>query len=84
MTSTRVVPVDVHVSRGMVYVDRGESSYRFDLRRAETKVEMVGQPGDADWAVHFPRRGMDSFVVNGSMVDAAEFTRQLREYRPSL
>ena len=81
---TKVVPVEVSVVRGMVYVQQGESSYRFDLRKPETAVDMVGQPGDAGWAVHFGRRGLDPFVVDASMVDAAEFVRQLREYRPAL
>lgn len=78
---TRVVPVEVSFSRGTVYIQQGESSYRFDLTRPETSVDMVGQPGDAGWAVHFGRRGLDPFVIDGSMVDAAEFTRQLREHR---
>lgn len=81
---TKVVPVEVSVVRGMVYVQQGESSYRFDLRRPETSVDMVGQPGNPVWAVHFGRRGLDPFVVDGSMVDAGEFARQLREYRPEL
>lgn len=81
---TKVVPVEVSVVRGMVYVQHGESSYRFDLRKPETSVDMVGQPGDSGWAVHFGRRGLDPFVVDGSMVDAAEFVRQMREYRADL
>lgn len=81
---TRVVPVEVSVVRGMVYIQQGESSYRFDLRKPETSVEMVSQPGDAGWTIRFGRRGLDPFVVDASMVDGAEFTRQLREYRPDL
>lgn len=81
---TRVVPVEVSVVRGMVYIQQGESSYRFDLRKPETSVDMVAQPGDAGWTIHFGRRGLDPFVIDGSMVDATEFTRQLREYRPEL
>ena len=81
---TRVVPVEVSVTRGLVHIQQGESSHRFDLRRPETSVEMVGQPGDSGWAVHFLRRGMEPFVVDASMVDPVEFTRQLREHRPGL
>lgn len=81
---SRVVPVEVSVVRGMVYIQQGESSYRFDLRKPETAVDMVGRPGDAGWTVHFGRRGLDPFVVDASMVDAAEFTRQLREHRPEI
>ncbi len=81
---THVVPIEVSVVRGMVYVEQGETSHRFDLRKPETVVEMVGRPGDAGWSVRFPRRGMEAFVIDGSMVDAGEFVRQLREHRPDL
>lgn len=82
--NARVVPVEISVVRGMVYIQQGESSYRFDLRKPETAVDLVGRPGDANWTVHFGRRGLDPFVVDASMVDAVEFTRQLREHRPDL
>jgi len=81
---TRVVPVEVSVVRGIVYVEQGETTYRFDLRKPGTQVEVSGRPGESGWAVRFPRRNLDPFVVDGSMVDAADFTRQLREYRPEL
>jgi hypothetical protein len=81
---TRVVPVDVSVVRGIVYVEQGESSYRFDLRKPETKVEMLGRPGDPGWSVTFPRRHLEPFVVDASMVDPHEFVAKLREYRPEL
>ncbi len=81
---TKVVPVEVSVVRGMVYVQQGESSHRFDLRKPETAVDMVGRPGDSGWAVHFGRRGMDPFVIDASMVDPDHFARQLREYRPEI
>lgn len=81
---TRVPRIDVHVTRGVVYIDKGDSSYRFDLRNAGTRVDMVRQPGDPSWAVHFHRKGMDDFVVDSTMVDAHEFARQLREHRPDL
>ncbi|GAA1503788.1 hypothetical protein [Nocardioides humi] len=81
---TRVVPVEVSVVRGIVYVEQGESTHRFDLRKPGTPVEMVGRPGEAGWAVRFGRKGLDPFVIDGSMVDAEEFVRQLREYRPHL
>ena len=79
---TRVVPVEVSFVRGMVYIQQGETSYRFDLRKPETSVDMVGQPGQAGWAVHFGRRGLDPFVLDATMVDPVEFTRRLRELRP--
>lgn len=79
---TRVVPVEVSFVRGMVYIQQGETSYRFDLRKPETSVDMVGRPGQAGWAVHFERRGLDPFVLDATMVDSVEFTRRLREFRP--
>lgn len=81
---TRVVPVEVSFVRGMVYIQQGETSYRFDLRKPETSVEMVGVPGDPGWTVHFARRGLEPFVLDASMVDSAEFTRRLREVRPDI
>lgn len=81
---TRVVPVEVSVVRGIVYVEQGESTHRFDLRKPETRVEVQGRPGDSGWAVRFPRRHLDPFVVDASMVDPHEFLQQLREYRPDL
>ena len=76
--------MEVHVARGIVYAEHGETSYRFDLRRPETQVEMVGRPGDAHWAVRFPRRHLEPFVIDGSMVNAEEFVEKLREFRPDL
>ena len=80
----RVQPIEVHFARGIVYAERGETSYRFDLRRPETQVEMVGRPGDSDWAVRFPRRHLEPFVIDASMVEAEEFVEKLREFRPDL
>ncbi|GAA3530369.1 hypothetical protein [Nocardioides daeguensis] len=81
---TRVVPVEVSVVRGVVYVEQGESTHRFDVRRPETAVEVIGRPGEPGWAVRFPRKALEPFVIDGSMVDAEEFLRQLREHRPEL
>ena len=81
---SRVQPIEIHVARGIVYAEQGETSYRFDLRRPETQVEMVGRPGDSHWVVRFPRRHLEPFVIDGSMVDAEEFVEKLREFRPDL
>lgn len=81
---TRVVRTQVSITRGMVYIDRGGSSYRFDLRSEATGVEVAGRPGDPDWQVRFLRRSMDPFTVDRTMVDPHEFTRQLRTWRPEL
>jgi hypothetical protein len=81
---TRVMGVDINVNHGVVYIDKGETKYRFDLRHDGTLVDMVGKPGDSYWQVQFHRKGMDDFVVDSGMVDPQEFVRQLRQYRPDL
>lgn len=81
---TRVEPVEVSVVRGMIYVTKGESTHRFDLRSASTEVEQVGRPGDADWQLRIPRKGLDPFVIDASMVDPEDFVAQLRQWRPEL
>ncbi|KAA1421492.1 hypothetical protein F0U44_04165 [Nocardioides humilatus] len=81
---TRIQGVEVSISNGVVYIEKGESSYRFDVRNEGTKLEMQGSPGDSYWQVRFYRKGMDPFVVDTDMVDAEEFVRQLREWRPQL
>jgi hypothetical protein len=83
-TRARPQPVEVSVTRGIVYAEHKGTTYRFDLNSEATHVEMVGQPGDAYWQVKFLRRNMDPFVVDTDMVDPASFVAQLREYRPSL
>lgn len=81
---TRVETVEVSVNRGIVYIDQGDTSHRFDIRGAKSTVEMQGQPGDSGWQVRFLRRGMDPFVVDSSMVDPHDFVRQLHQFRPEL
>ena len=81
---TRVSGVEIDISSGVVHIRQGETSYRFDLRNEGTHLDMDGQPGDSYWQVRFHRRGLDDFVVDDDMVDAAEFVRRLREYRPEL
>ena len=81
---TRVMATQVSMSNGVVYIEKGETSYRFDVKHQGTLIGMVGQPGDNYWQVQFHRKGMDDFVIDADMVDAEEFVRQLREYRPNL
>lgn len=82
--STKVEPIEVSVVRGLVYVKKGDSTHRFDVRSASTQVEQVGTPGDPGWELRFARRGMDPFVITASMVDAPDFVAQLRQWRPEL
>ncbi len=81
---TRVPPIQVTITNGVVYAEHRGTSYRFDLRNDSTRVEMVGGPGDSYWQVKFLRRHMEPFVVDSDMVDPGVFVRQLREYRPAL
>jgi hypothetical protein len=81
---TRVDPVEVSVVRGLVYVKKGEDTHRFDVRNPATQVQQVGLPGQPGWKVEFARKGMEPYVIDGSMVDPAEFVGQLKEWRPEL
>ena len=81
---TRVGAIEIDIASGVVYIKKGETSYRFDLRHDNTHLDMDGQPGDTYWQVRFHRKGMDDFVVDGSMVNPEEFVRRLREHRPEL
>ena len=81
----RVQPIEISVTRGIVYIAQGDSKHRFDLNNERTQVEMSGEPGDRDWEVRFLRRGLDPFVVRDAMVeDPRSFVGRLREWRPGL
>jgi len=82
--NNRVEKFEVSVGRGMVYIDSSSNSYRFDLRTSTTQIEMIGEPGDPGWQVRFLRRNLDPFAVDATMVEPAEFVRQLREWRSEL
>lgn len=81
---TRVEPVQVSISNGVVYGASGGTTYRFDLKSDGTQIDMTGEPGDAYWQVRFMRRHMEPFVVDADMVEPHGFVTQLRHYRPSL
>ena len=81
---TRVEPIEVSIVRGLVYVKKGESSYRFDVRSASTQVEQLGTPGEPGWELRFARKGMDPFVIDASMVEPVGFMAELRQWRASI
>lgn len=81
---TRVPASQVTVTEGVVHAEKDGSTYRFDLRSDATRIEVVGEPGDAYWQVRFLRRAMDPLVVDAEMVDPHSFMAQLREHRPTL
>ncbi len=81
----RVQPVTVHVTtRGVVVAEQRGTTYRFDLRNVETRVEQRGRVGDADWQIRFLRRSLDPLVIDATMVDPEDLLARLREHRPEL
>jgi hypothetical protein len=77
-------PGQVWLEHGVLHVDDGDSHRRFDLTTPNTKVEMVGQPGDRRWKVLFLRKGMAPYEVNARLVDPGPFVDALRPWRPRL
>jgi hypothetical protein len=74
----------VWLEQGVLHVDEGDSHRRFDLTTPNTKVEMVGQPGERRWKVLFLRKGMAPYEVTARLVDPEPFVEALRPWRPRL
>ena len=74
----------VWLEQGVLHVDEGDSHRRFDLTTANTKVEMVGQPGERRWKVLFLRKGMAPYEINARLVDPEPFVDAIRPWRPKL
>ena len=74
----------VHLDDGVVIVESGGTTKRFDLRNEQVKIDVRGRPGDGDWRVRFYRRALDPVEVDADSVDPTEFMTQLRAYRPGL
>jgi hypothetical protein len=77
-----VTKLEVH--QGQLQVVQQGGRFVFDLSSRYTKVEVQGRPGRRGWKVIFPRRGMDPFTVDATMVDPDDFMRVLRFFRPQL
>ncbi|KQY56965.1 hypothetical protein [Nocardioides sp. Root140] len=73
----RSAPSTVMIERGNLDIRTRDSHHRFDLASPTTKYETVGTPGGRGWKVLIHRTGMPPYVVDASLVDAAEFTRVL-------
>ena len=73
----------VSVRAGRLDIVRGESRYCFDLTDDQTRIDVVGNPGERRWRVLFHRRSLAPYVVDAGMVDPVEFTRILQHHRPS-
>ena len=74
----------VWLEHGVLHVDEGDSHRRFDLTTPNTKVEMVGQPGDRRWKVLFLRKGMAPYEINARLVDPEPFVDAIQPWRPKL
>ncbi len=74
----------VWLERGVLHVDEGDSRRQFDLTTPDTKVEMVGKPGERRWRVLIFRKGSAPYEVNARLVDPEPFVEALRPWRPRL
>jgi hypothetical protein len=74
----------VWLEQGVLHVDEGDSHRRFDLTTPNTKVEMVGSPGDRRWKVLFLRKGMAPYEITARLVDPVPFVEAIRPWRPRL
>ncbi len=74
----------VWLEQGVLHVDEGDSHRRFDLTTPNTKVEMVGQPGERRWKVLFLRKGMAPYEITPRLVDPDAFVDTIRPWRPRL
>ena len=74
-----VTTLEVH--QGQLQVIQQGSRYIFDMASEYTPVEVRGQPGKRGWKVLFPRRGMEPFSIDATMVDPDDFMRVLRFFR---
>ena len=74
----------VWLEHGVLHIDEGDSHRRFDLTTPNTRVEMVGQPGDRRWKVLFLRKGMAPYEVTARMVEPRAFVEAITPWRPDL
>jgi hypothetical protein len=72
------------VRQGQLEVVQQGGRFKIDMSNQYTPVDVHGEPGKRGWSVVFPRRGMEPFVVDASMVDPDDFMRVLRFFRPAL
>ncbi|MDN5744731.1 MAG: hypothetical protein L0H31_06370, partial [Nocardioidaceae bacterium] len=80
-TSSRSVSID---DQGVLKVTLGESSSRFDLTKASTRIEQTGTAGHSDWRLTIPRRGLSAITIDPKMVDSTTFMEAVRQWKPEL
>jgi hypothetical protein len=68
--------------QGQLEIRQQGSRFKLDIASPYTLIEVRGEPGRRGWQVVFPRRGLEPFVVDASMVDPHDFMRVLRFFRP--
>lgn len=72
------------VRQGQLEVLQQGERLVFDLASPYTLVEVHGRPGRRGWKVVLPRRHLEPFQVDASIVDPDDFMRVLRFFRPDL
>jgi len=71
----------VTIDRGVLRVQRGSSSFSFDLTNVQLDVEENGTPGRRDWSFVIHRRSLGPVVIDKSLVDPERFMAAVRRYR---
>ncbi len=74
----------LHVHGGVLEVQRGGTTERFDLTSHYTVIRREGSPRSSRWKVLIERPHNAPFVINRSMVDPKAFTRVLQAYHHAL
>lgn len=74
--TTRIV-----VDRGILRIQRGSSSFSFDLTNVQLDVEETAATGARGWSFVIHRRSLGPVVIDRSMVDPERFMTAVRRYR---
>ena len=79
--SASLVEID---TEGVLKVNAGDTSSRFDLTSPNTKIEQTGAPGQRNWRILILRRSMSPVSIDAKMVDPQKFLEALRQWRPEI
>ena len=69
---------------GMLRVDLGDNAHSFDLASEATRLEMVGPPGREGLARRPAAPRLDPVPIDARVVEPAEFTDTIRQWRPDI
>lgn len=75
---------EVEIRRGELRISRGGTIEVVDIANPFTPVALLGEPGHRNWRVLVERPGRPLLHVDGTMVDAQEFTELLLRLRKDL